>query len=41
MRYLLTIPGRFEMAFTPKHRSWLNMIEMFFSKIYMVFVGIY
>ncbi len=31
--YLLTKPGRFEFVFTPKHGSWLNMIEMFFSKI--------
>lgn len=33
MKYLLTRPGRFEMVFTPTHGSWLNMIEMFFSKI--------
>ncbi len=33
LRYLLTRPGRFEMVFTPTHGSWLNMIEMFFSKI--------
>ena len=26
------IPGRFYFVFTPKHGSWLNMIEMFFSK---------
>lgn len=26
-------PGRFAFVFTPKHGSWLNMIEMFFSKI--------
>lgn len=32
-KYLLTKPGRFEFVFTPKHGSWLNMIEMFFSKI--------
>jgi transposase len=31
--YLKTIPERFEFIFTPKHGSWLNMIEMFFSKI--------
>jgi transposase len=31
--YLLTKPGRFDFVFTPKHGSWLNMIEMFFSKI--------
>jgi len=32
-RYLLTYPERFEFVFTPKHGSWLNLIEMFFSKI--------
>lgn len=31
--FLLSRPGRFEFVFTPKHGSWLNMIEMFFSKI--------
>jgi len=29
--FLKTMPGRFEFVFTPKHGSWLNMIEMFFS----------
>lgn len=33
MKYLETVPGRFEFIFTPTHGSWLNMIEMFFSKI--------
>jgi transposase len=32
-KWLLTKPGRFELIFTPKHGSWLNMIEMFFSKV--------
>lgn len=32
-RYLATAPGRFEFVFTPKHGSWLNMIESFFSKM--------
>lgn len=32
-KYLETIPGRFEFVFTPKHGSWLNLIEGFFSKI--------
>jgi transposase len=32
-KYLLTKPGRFNFVFTPKHGSWLNIIEMFFSKI--------
>jgi transposase len=31
--YLKSMPDRFEFIFTPKHGSWLNMIEMFFSKI--------
>ena len=31
--FLATVPGRFEFVFTPKHGSWLNMIEGFFSKM--------
>ena len=31
--WLLKKPGRFEFVFTPKHGSWLNMIEIFFSKL--------
>lgn len=31
--YLETVSGRFEFVFTPKHGSWLNMIEGFFSKM--------
>ena len=31
--YLNTVPSRFEFVFTPKHGSWLNMIEGFFSKL--------
>lgn len=31
--FLTTMPGRFEFVFTPKHGSWLNMIEGFFSKM--------
>ncbi len=31
--YLNTVPGRFEFVFTPKHGSWLNMIEGFFGKM--------
>lgn len=27
------VPGRFEFVFTPKHGSWLNLIEGFFSKM--------
>lgn len=33
LRYLKNKPDRFEFVFTPKHGSWLNMIELFFSKI--------
>lgn len=33
MKYLETVPGKFEFIFTPTHGSWLNMIEMLFSKI--------
>ena len=25
--------GRFQFTFTPKHGSWLNLIEGFFSKL--------
>jgi len=31
--YLATVPNRFEFIFTPKHGSWLNIIETFFSKM--------
>lgn len=33
MKYLATKPGRFEFVFTPKHGSWLNLIESFFGKM--------
>jgi transposase len=26
-------PGRFQFTFTPKHGSWLNLVEGFFSKL--------
>ena len=32
-KYLETVPNRFEFVFTPKHGSWLNLIEAFFSKM--------
>jgi transposase len=32
-QFLATIPGRFEFVFTPKHGSWLNLVEGFFSKM--------
>lgn len=31
--YLNTVPDRFEFVFTPTHGSWLNMVEVFFSKL--------
>ena len=31
--YLSTVPNRFEFVFTPKHASWLNLIEALFSKL--------
>jgi transposase len=31
--YLATVPNRFDFIFTPKHGSWLNLIEVFFSKL--------
>lgn len=32
-KYLATVPGRFEFVFTPKHGSWINVVEGFFSKM--------
>jgi transposase len=32
-KYLATVPNRFEFTFTPTHGSWLNLIEVFFSKL--------
>ena len=32
-KHLATVPGRFEFVFTPKHGSWLNIVEGFFSKM--------
>ena len=32
-KYLETVPDRFEFVFTPKHGSWLNLIESFFGKL--------
>jgi len=31
--YLKTRPNRFDFVFTPKHGSWLNLVESFFSKM--------
>jgi transposase len=36
--YLDTVPGRFEFVFTPKHGSWLNLVESFFGKMARVFL---
>lgn len=30
---MASVPGRFELIFTPTHGSWLNLVESFFSKI--------
>lgn len=32
-KYLAKRVGRFELVFTPKHGSWLNLIESFFGKM--------
>ncbi len=41
IEYLETVPERFEFVFTPKHASWLNLVEGFFSKmIKQMFRGI-
>lgn len=31
--FLATVPGRFQFIHTPKHGSWLNIIETFFAKM--------
>ena len=36
--YLATRPGRFEYVHTPKHGSWLNLIECAFSKMARTFL---
>jgi transposase len=33
VKALGTRPNRFEFTFTPKHGSWLNLIESFFGKV--------
>ena len=38
MSYLSTKPNRFIYVHTPKHGSWLNLIETFFSKISRTFL---
>jgi transposase len=36
--YLATVPNRFEFIFTPKHGSWLNLVESFFGKLTRTFL---
>lgn len=38
MAYLSRRPGRFEYVHTPKHGSWLNLIECAFSKMATAFL---
>lgn len=38
MAYLNTRPGRFEYVHTPKHGSWLNLVECAFSKMARTFL---
>ena len=38
LAYLATRPGRFEYVHTPKHGSWLNLIECVFSKMSRTFL---
>jgi len=38
MRFLATRPNRFIYVHTPKHGSWLNLIETFFAKISRTFL---
>lgn len=33
VKWLKNYPNRFDFIYTPKHGSWLNLIEMFFSKM--------
>lgn len=38
MKWLKDKPNRFEFIYTPKHGSWLNLIEIFFSKMTRAFL---
>jgi transposase len=38
MNWLKGKPNRFEFVYTPKHGSWLNLIEIFFSKMTRAFL---
>lgn len=37
-KYLSQVPHRFEFVFTPKHGSWLNIIESLFAKMTKTFL---
>ena len=36
--YLSSVPNRFDFVFTPKHGSWLNIVETFFAKMTHTFL---
>jgi transposase len=38
IQWLKGKPNRFEFIYTPKHGSWLNLVEMFFSKMTRAFL---
>jgi hypothetical protein len=38
LAYLGTRPGRFDYVHTPKHGSWLNLVECVFSKMATTFL---
>jgi transposase len=38
MSWLKIKPNRFEFVYTPKHGSWLNIVEVFFSKMTRTFL---
>lgn len=38
MRYLASRPGRFEYVHTPRHGSWLNLVEVAFSRMARTFL---
>lgn len=37
-QYLASVPNRFDFVFTPKHGSWLNIIESLFAKMTKTFL---
>jgi len=36
--YLASLPNRFDFIFTPKHGSWLNLVESFLAKMAKTFL---